>query len=886
MAKADDPTTSRWPFVGREAELEVMVASLEDSAITGVVVHGRPGVGKTRLAEECLTVAQAAGFWCVRSVASERTRQVPLGAIAHLLPARILLERSEPATLFPKVAATVKARGGGRRVIALVDDVHLLDSTSAILLGQLLDAGLNFLVGTVRTGEAVPAGVSALWRNDRVRRVDIDELSPAAFGAILETWLGGTVAHDTIETVWESSEGNALFAREMVLGALEGGRLHLDRGVWRLVGPLHATARLTDAVTSRLEVLDQLGRAALDRVAVWEPVGLAMLNDAVGASVVEELERLGFIRVRTGERRQEVTVAHPLYGEILRRELPATTRRRLLLDLIGEVQRRGSRRREDPVTLAIAYLDATGSANAELLTAAAWLARYNHDHVQVERLARAASTDGVTPETGLLLGEALHELSRYEEAGDAFTSALGQLSDDSPEDSRVFTLLVEMHVRNLMWGLHRPDEAMDVLHAMRLRTHDQTGRQEFLAEEAMILSYTGRPLESLEVIGTIGDDSSDRTRVIAAIAAEPALLAVGRCDEVAEVSRRAFGDHARLGDHAGLPGPGVHLIFQCHALTNAGRIAESSVLAEACIRQIPRYSPPSAALWFVVALGRNSMLAGKLGAARRWFTDAVARCEGDLGPRRVVLSLLATAAASMGDVEAARSAVLELEGIQPFAYSPGEQLLGSAWLSAANGSLARAAEELVSSARDVGASGHSFMEAWLLHDACRLGQHGTSTRLAELAATGQGALVLAWSAHARAVDAGDPSALADASSRFEGLGMQLFAAEAATEAAHAFQRAGRQREAANQGARAAELVAACESPRTPALVTTESPVPLTDRELEICLLAAEGASGPAIAARLYVSVRTVNNHLQRAYAKLGVRNRTELAEALARVARG
>ena len=57
---------------------------------------------------------------------------------------------------------------------------------------------------------------------------------------------------------------------------------------------------------------------------------------------------------------------------------------------------------------------------------------------------------------------------------------------------------------------------------------------------------------------------------------------------------------------------------------------------------------------------------------------------------------------------------------------------------------------------------------------------------------------------------------------------------------------------------------------------------LTEREREIVRLAAAGASSNAIAAHLFLSVRTVNNHLQRAYIKLGVTSRSELRAALDR----
>lgn len=55
------------------------------------------------------------------------------------------------------------------------------------------------------------------------------------------------------------------------------------------------------------------------------------------------------------------------------------------------------------------------------------------------------------------------------------------------------------------------------------------------------------------------------------------------------------------------------------------------------------------------------------------------------------------------------------------------------------------------------------------------------------------------------------------------------------------------------------------------------PLPLTPREREIVTLAASGLSNRGIAERLVLSVRTVEGHLYRACAKLGVTDRSELA---------
>lgn len=64
------------------------------------------------------------------------------------------------------------------------------------------------------------------------------------------------------------------------------------------------------------------------------------------------------------------------------------------------------------------------------------------------------------------------------------------------------------------------------------------------------------------------------------------------------------------------------------------------------------------------------------------------------------------------------------------------------------------------------------------------------------------------------------------------------------------------------------------SPATPITISFES---LSERERDVLVLICQGLSNKQIAQQLYLSVRTVENHLRRLYQKLGVSSRTEAA---------
>jgi DNA-binding CsgD family transcriptional regulator len=866
-----------WPLVGRQAELEAVAAALGDTRAGGVVLAGAAGVGKTRLAKEALTRGVGGG-WGVEWVAATRAAaSIPFGAVSHLLPATGRLS-DDRLDILRRAAVLLAERGRERPLVLGVDDAHLLDDASAALVHQLALRGTVAVLATVRTGEPAPDSVVALWKDGLARRLDLRALAAEATAELLGRALGGRVDGVTRQEVLRVTEGNPLYLHELVLGGLESGALRQVDGLWRWKGGLAGATRLAAAVEARLGTLDMAARAAVELTAWGEPLAVGVLERLVDRDAVQAAERSGVLVLQRAGRRVLARLAHPLYGEVLRATLPMGRARAVAGRLAAAVGGGILRRRDDLLRVGVWQLEAGVAVRPALLLEAARQAAARFDLELAERLARAAVEAGGGQTAVRVLAEALEWQGRHAEA-------VAVMDDEPPAlgSSTERARWASVRAGNLYWGLERTAEAEQVLQQAALAEEDGG---EAVAMLAWILLFDARLREAVAVASRVlgQPEAPAQALVWAATAAVPALGSLGRLGEALAVADQGLAV-ARAHPQE-LPWGETQLgLARCQLLLGAGRLAEARAIADAGYQAAVADRSPERTGGWAGFRGLVAKAQGQVATAEASLREAVALLD-EQDPYRFVrwcLAELASVAALVGDQGAATTWLdrAEARGGQANRFFDSWVQLDRAWVAAGAGELTRAAELAGQAAELARARGQFTLEAVALHDVARLGAPaGVRERLNELAGLLEGRLAPLLAASAAALTARDGAALDRVAAAFEDLGALLLAAQAAAAAAHAHQAAARDARANASRERAAALAAACEGARTPGLGPDTQTSVLTRREREVAMLAAAGTSSREIAARLGLSVRTVDNYLGRAYAKLGLTSRTELAALL------
>jgi DNA-binding CsgD family transcriptional regulator len=806
---------------------------------------------------------------------------IPLGALAHLVPP--LRPGSEPnrLQLLHQATAALVAAGDGGRVVLVVDDAHLLDDTSATLVHQLaLNAAVSLVV-TVRTGEAAPDPVVALWKDGLIDRLELQPLSRLEIEEAMGAVLGGTLDSLTLERLCLLTQGNPLFLREVVNGERDTERLVETGGVWRWQGAFTPTPRLAELIASRLSRLETDEHRLVRLLAFGEPLGASIAAQLVSATALRSAERSGLVAVEKDGRRRSACLSHPIYGEVIRAQSSVLEacelRGALARAMASRVRRRG-----DVLRHATLQLNASGTADPDLLVVAARHAMAARDHGLAERLARAALAAGDGFDAQLALGAALNCQGRMRDAEAVLSGAPSMASTDHERAMVALTW-----APNLFWGQGRADEA----EAMLQRTQDAIGDavviQSLIGLRSTFSLFAGRPRESIALSAAVlkSELAADDVLVWAGLSLSYGLARCGRTSEGLTAGARARDGLNRCSETSIMLWPAV---YQCEvtSLWLAGRLEQAQTRAVSYEDHCRLHA------WEGVDLGVARLLQGQIALALghpataiRLLHQAIDRVtEAPRCWQYWCLLTLTEALAVSGDANGAADALAQLQTpafpSEIFRLWAPDTLLAAAWVAAAAGEVSRAASLATEAAEAAAAGGQSTIEALALHASLRLGHlKAVPDRLRELAGEVDGVLVSTCSAHADALAAGDGAGLDRVAARFQAMGACILAAEAANQAAGAHLRAGRRGASWGSMSRARQFADACEGARTPALEEAH-PLPLTRREQEVARLAAQGLTNRAIAERLVVSVRTVEGHLEQAYGKLNISSRAELTVAL------
>lgn len=865
----------RWPLVGRAQLVERLSGWLADPAQPGIAIVGDAGYGKTALARAVLEAA-ADRVYVVVLNAWPGAASVPYAALFNVLVDLPAVEAQGALAVARAVAAYIDDRRGDLPCIVWVDDAHDVDDASAGVLSRLVHAGKVRLVLGSRPSSDLPGPLAALLRG-RTERIELEPLSEAEVAEVLAAALGAPPTLGATRQIWRASNGNPMYIRELVRDALRGGNLVQHEGLWVWRGPdAEAGMHLREMVSAQLASRPAAQREALELVALAEPVAVPVLLSVVGSADLDVLERERLVVV-DGHSPPTVRLAHPIYGEAVRALVPTGRRVELRRRMVAALEDA-----TDDSLLALMRsvgwaLDCGIDVHPERLVRAAELANRSHDYVFAARAARAGLGTSVDHRARLELAFAYRFIGRVDDALVVLESGVAAGPEEQVE-------LLLGRATLLQYALDRVGDAMACLAEAIDVAPSAAHRRAVVARRFVHSVYGSVGAEHRAEGEALLADPETPWQIRNEVAPSVALLRTyaGRSESALELLGQML-PHMRPSSDRN-PWTAEEFLYMTAAI---GLLRASEVItSEAAGREIVALDPTVRFDPGMEELGAGwaKLNEGSMTAASALLTAALASftAKDTSGFRGLTLALAAEAAAVMGDHARAASLAAEcrsarLRSSRMFAGQTERALL---WPTALAGGFERAVAEAHALTDRLVARGEISTATHVLHDAVRLGDEAAVPRVAELAAACDLPRLRACGLHAAGLAAGDGQRIVAAAETFADLGMRLHAAEAWSDAAEAFRRFGL-RESTRRAEAAATIAGVELGPvQTPRLMRYAGAQPLTRREVEIASLASRNLSNAEIARLLGLGRRTVEGHLHRAYGKLGVSSREELAAVL------
>jgi DNA-binding NarL/FixJ family response regulator len=919
--------------VGREAELDAIDAFLANrSALpAALVMDGPAGAGKSTLWQAAVDRATEAGFTVLACRPAGAEAQLSFAALADLLephldavlpslpaPQRralevaLLLEDDEVAPDQRAIAAgtlsAIRALARERSVFVAIDDAQWLDPPSAdaitFALRRLRDAPVAALTAWRVSSPSVPAtspppNRSALDRafEGLPTRIDVGPLSLGALNRLLRTRTSLEFNRRTLQRIHETSGGNPFYALELAR-AMESSPEGAS------TEPLALSASLADLLAERLQGLTEATREALFVAAALSQAQLDRIAAALGGTEATATDRLapaakaGILRLVDGA----VEFAHPLFAAAAYAAIPTEGRRRWHAHIADTATDSETRARH--AAMATSGPDARA---ATLLHEAARDARARGAPGVAAELFVAAlerrQADGDRTERAMWILEAapvIQSAGAIDVAIHLVESAIADLPS-GPDRSEGLRLLAEL-VGTGPGGSQRELELVEA--AIAEAGGDARRRAAALLDREMMERSTARldlalpiarqALEAAEESGDLFLQAHGHVRT----ADLETLLGLGGDDPIVRFARAEELDQKV---HVDAESSAPVMLAVC--LIRVGRLDEARPRLLEGRRRASAEGDERSHQQICLCLAELEWLAGNWDVAAGYADEGleIAEQAGLLARQGSTSGLVALIEASRGDPVRARTiaerGIAMCHEVGDIGYERyGRQVL--AFLELSLGDAAAAVRSL-----------DSYVVGHAIEGPKRIAFIGDAIEALIQIGEVERAAALTDEVAARGAEIRRPP-MAAAAGRCRALVLAaqgdisgaLAAAEAAV-AAHErlplpfelarsrvvlgeVQRRAKQRKAAREtldlaiagfealGAHLWVDRARAEQARIGGRTTIEG---LSETELRVAQLVAEGRSNKEVAAALFVSVRAVEANLSRVYAKLGIESRTELA---------
>ena len=852
--------------IGRDLEFDRAVTALSQERATGLVIRGAVASGASAFA---VSVAEQVGATRVVH-ADPATAQVPFAALLQLLGT----ERGAVAALADVATAAdaVVAAASIDRSPIVVDDAQYLDDASAMSLALAAATGVPLVLVLDETASVPTPLAATVAPMPEVRLHDLDDAEIAQLAAVV---LGSPIEPVLVRSLTRLVGGAAAAIIDVLESSVAEGTVESVRDVWRQRSQLELPDVTLRRVDAHLSSLTESQGDALDLVSLVPALPLAVADRLVAADDLIALERAGLVDVSDSISGELVSVRLPVVRSA-RHQQAGRLRRRRLAQGIHEVLREISSP-VDPHLVTTVLLESGGAPEGAAALAAARQARLDGEVELALRLCRSGPFDAVGVDLAILQAEVLASVGQSE-AADEVLQAITTTNDEQ------FALVVMTRAVNLAFHRDRVDDARQLLDEATRQLTAGPWAAETIGLRGVLDLMMDQPLDAIARVEQYLEPAAGREFVEAATAAGPSLIMVGRHDEAAALSRSAMHERLRLGEQTSLSSAGLHALVCGMALAEAGHFAEAAEFTEFVLGAAVDIRDFDGMIWAGVIRGRAQLDEGHLDAAIASFELAAsAALDLDLGLQlRWARAGVVLAVAQCGDPRATRRALDALDSCPPthLALMRSEIARARGWGAIALRELRQGVEHFRSAAAIAREHGEAGLEILALHDLVRIGETADVERLIEVGEMVDGELAATRVAHGRALCAGDPGGLGEASERFEEIGAIVLAAEVANQASWIERRRQHAAAAERLRVRALELRSRRPLARTPALAAHPGLARLTLREREVAGLASAGHPSKEIAGRLGVSTRTVDNLLQRVYRKLDVGGRSGLQAVL------